>query len=218
MPRFHITPVVLNLLIVNVLVFLALNLLPYEIDSYFQLYKLDWIFDRQFVLDNHHYNLNGAFKPVQIVTSFFAHKEIWHIAMNMLALVSFGPMLEMVMKPRRFLTAYLVIGLLSSFIDAVFDPSPIPVIGASGALFGLFVLYAYYFPQAKMGLLFIPGSFKVRSFVIFAAILSFVLVIVEMVTHQSMGGISHAGHLSGMIAGFAFYNFGKIIIATKPKR
>ncbi len=216
MPKIHITPVVLNLLIINALVFIAINIFPEQLLHYFELFKLDWIFDRPNYINEQ--GVPVGFNPVQLVTSFFSQQAFWHFIMNMLALVSFGPLLEMVMKPKRFLLAYLVIGLVSSFIVAVFDPSPNPVIGASGVLFGLFVLYAYYFPQAKMGLLFIPGSFKVRNFVIVAAILSTVLIIVEQVTNESMGGISHAGHLSGMIVGFAYYNFGKLIIATKAKR
>lgn len=216
MPRIHITPVVLNLLIINALVFLVLNLFPEQVITYFELFKLDWIFSRpNYILPS---GQPVGFHPVQIVTSFFAHQEFPHFIMNMLGLVFLGPMLEMVMKPKRFLTAYLTIGVLSSFLIALFDPSPIPTIGASGVLFGLTVLYAYYFPHAKMGLLFIPVSFKINYFVIGAAAISLALVIAQLIFEQSMGGISHFGHLMGIVVGFLYYNFGKLIIATKPKR
>jgi membrane associated rhomboid family serine protease len=227
MPRIHITPVVLNLIIINALVFVALNLAP-KISPYFALEKSN-IFGiheeyTQTELDGRTHTFYivhedgvekmgpdvGGFKPIQLVTSFFSHFQIWHIFLNMLVLFQFGPPLETIMGARRFLTAYLLIGLGQTVLSAFLDPSPIPVVGASGALFGIMVLFAYYYPQTKLGMMFIPIYLPVRKLLIGIAALSAVLIVVEVVTHRSMGHISHFGHLAGMAVGFAYLHAGRL--------
>jgi membrane associated rhomboid family serine protease len=208
MNRLHVTPVVLNLIIINVLVFIVLNAFGERVIEYFELFKLDWIFPRPFFVTES--GIPVGFKPIQILSHFFSHVEIWHIAMNMLVLYSFGTQMEMVLGPKRFLISYLTIGLFSGAMVALFDPSPNPVIGASGALFGIMVLFAYYFPKAKLSIMFLPFQFPVRKFMVGAAILSAGLVVAEYFSQTSMGGISHAGHLAGMIAGFLYLNISKI--------
>jgi membrane associated rhomboid family serine protease len=220
MPRIHITPVVLNLLIINVLVWLALNLAP-AISPYFVLEKPNYFgIHEEYTQDGRtHYLMQqdgeprlgpetGQFKPVQLVTSFFSHLTVWHIALNMFALYSFGVALETVMGGKRFLLAYLVIGLGSTLLTALFDPSPIGVLGASGALFGMLVMYAFYFPATRLGLMFIPIQFPIRNFLIGAAVISAGLIAVEVFTGNSVGNISHFGHLMGMIVGFLYLKIG----------
>lgn len=203
MPRIHITPVVLNLIIINALVFVAFNIYPEQLAAWLQLWKSGLIIPRD-------YDGLGLFKPLQLVSAFFTHKEIWHIALNMLALFNFGPPLETVMGARRFLISYLVIGVVSTAIVAFLDPSPYPVLGASGALFGMMVLFAFYFPHTKLGIMFLPFRFPVRNFMIGAAVISAGLVAIQEFSGNSMGGISHFGHLAGMIAGFAYLQAGRL--------
>ena len=213
MPRIHITPVVLNLMILNALVFVALNINPELLYPYFILQKSDLIiFPR--LMSGGYGNLYD-FRPIQLVTAFFSHEAIWHIFMNMFALYNFGVLLETVMGARRFLFAYLTIGVISTAIVAFLDPSPYPMLGASGALFGMAVLYAWYFPQAQMGIIFLPFRFAIRKFMIGAAVISAGLVIAEYVTGKSMGGISHFGHLSGMVVGFVYLHVDKLRKLTK---
>ncbi|MFN8395366.1 MAG: rhomboid family intramembrane serine protease [Bacteroidia bacterium] len=202
MPRFHITPVVLNLIIINALVFVALNLYLEDIFEWFFLFKSNLFISRPYG--------DEGFRPVQIVSSMFSHVQVWHLLVNMFALFNFGPRLEMIMGPRRFLLAYLVIGVASSAITGFFDPSHAPVVGASGVLFGMTVLFASYFPQTRLGLMFLPIYFPIRGFLIGAAVLSAGLVVAEQVTGNSMGGISHFGHLSGMVVGFAYLHIDKL--------
>jgi membrane associated rhomboid family serine protease len=203
MPRFNLTPVVLNLIIINVLVLIALHIYPAQLFEWFWLFKSDLIID-------HGYLGFQPFKPVQLVTSFFSHFEIWHIALNMLALVSFGPPLEMVLGPKRFLASYLTIGVVCSIIIAFLDPSSVPVLGASGAISGMLVLFGFYFPQTKLGILFLPFRFPIRKFLIGFAIISAALTIIQETTDTSMGGISHFGHLAGMVAGFGYLQIDKL--------
>ncbi|KAA1426798.1 rhomboid family intramembrane serine protease [Nocardioides antri] len=74
----------------------------------------------------------------QLLTSMFAHIEIWHIAVNMLALWILGPQLEAVLGRARFLTVYLVAGLTGSVSVFWLAGQHTPTLGASGAIFGLF--------------------------------------------------------------------------------
>ncbi|MFM2376197.1 MAG: hypothetical protein RLZZ165_1294 [Bacteroidota bacterium] len=207
MPRIHITPVVLNLIIINALVFVALPLFP-SLEAYFVLCKSDLFFARPIIIAADGQPV--GFMPVQLVTSFFSHANFLHILLNMFALFQFGPTLETVMGSRRFLAAYLTIGLGQMIMTAFLDPSPTPVVGASGALFGIMVLFAHYFPQTRLGLIFLPVSFPVRNFMIGAAAISALMIILEQTTGKSMGNISHFGHLSGMVAGFAYLHLGKL--------
>ncbi len=220
MPRIHITPVVLNLIIINLLVFLALNLKP-VISDYFVLEKANYFgIHEEYTQGGKTYFLMyedgeprlgpeaGQFKPVQLVTSFFSHIAVWHIFFNMFALYSFGVKLEMVMGGKRFLLSYLLIGLGSTILTALLDPSPIGVLGASGALFGMLVLYAFYFPETQLGLMFLPMRFPIKKFLIGAAVISAGLVVIEKLTDKSIGGISHFGHLAGMVVGFIYLKVG----------
>ena len=92
------TPLVKNLLIINLVVFAVLNLLPYlGIDTggmadYLAL----------------HYPTSDRFHPIQLVSHFFVHGGLTHIFFNMFGLVMFGPLLERRYGPRRFLILYLV--------------------------------------------------------------------------------------------------------------
>ena len=97
--RFEILPTIIkNLIIINVLVFIAQNVIPED----------------QFNMENAfalHTWQSPLFKPWQFVTYLFLHGSIDHIFFNMFALWMFGSILENVWGPKRFLTFYLVSGL-----------------------------------------------------------------------------------------------------------
>lgn len=203
--RPNITPVVRNLLILNIAVFI-LWLVAGDQDwvyEYFLLWKSDLIFQRMepappVILDRPD-SAVYAFLPIQIITSVFSHKEIWHIAMNMLALVSFGSLVELAMGGKRFLAFYLFCGIFGSAATSFLDPSPNPVLGASGALFGVMVALAYYYPGTRLGIMFLPFQFKARPFVAVLGGISAVFVVMDFL-HLNYGGrISHFGHLAGMV-------------------
>jgi membrane associated rhomboid family serine protease len=104
----NIPPVVKNLLLLNILVFAADNILP----------LIGFDLTRQFAL----FNVQSPyFKPFQFVTHMFMHGNITHIFFNMFALYMFGRMLEMVWGPKRFLIYYFITGLgaaaLHSFVS-----------------------------------------------------------------------------------------------------
>ncbi len=206
MNEIHLTPVVKNLLILNVAVFVIFNLVmpnvAYQYSDLMVLYEpvVPW-FQGGF----------SEFKPYQVVTNFFAHGGIMHIVLNMYALVAIGSAVEMVFRERKFLEFYLFCGLFSSVMLALFDPARVPVVGASGAISGLLAAFAIYYPEARLGLLFIPIQFKARDFVLGFAGISALLFLISIKEPAAGGGVSHFGHLMGILGGWLFLNLQKII-------
>ncbi len=218
MPR-RITPVILNILIVNLLVFLFIQFnwenmtaAGSEWPKYFMLFKSGVVWPVPSGLDH--------FQPLQVVSSMFTHFDIMHIFFNMFTLFSLGTMVESVMGKRDFLILYLFSGILGGILVALFDPSPNPVIGASGALFGVLGAFAFYFPKLKLSLMFIPIGIKARNLVIGTAVISTLIMAYNLYVEnfatnsdgsQILGGISHFGHLAGLGSGLLFLYRRKIL-------
>jgi membrane associated rhomboid family serine protease len=89
-----------------------------------------------------------AFMPWTMITSLFVHSGIFHVGLNMLALYLFGPSIEALVGRFRFLFLYLVSGFGGS-VAVLWLGQGNPVLGASGAIFGL--LGAYLIIQRKLG-------------------------------------------------------------------
>lgn len=153
------------------------------------------------------------FKPVQIISHFFSHSlnDLFHIIFNMFVLASFGPILEMVMGKKRFLAFYLFCGVVGGILIALLDPSIWPVVGASGAIFGVMVAFAMYFPREKLNIMFIPIGFEARKLVPALGIISLVFVVLDFLGIEAGGSISHFGHLAGMIAAVLFFYVEKFL-------
>ncbi len=129
------TPAVLNLLIINGLVFLAQNIFDGpegKLTNFLALYP---------------YN-SGYFHFWQLITHMFAHGGIGHILFNMFALWSFGIMLERVWGAKKFLFFYFACGLVAAFAQMFLSNSP--AIGASGAIMGVLGGFAYLFPNTTL--------------------------------------------------------------------
>ncbi len=175
------TDVVKNLLIINVIIFFAVNfLIPIpNIQQYFVLY-------RPFTL---------GFEPVQIVTHMFSHANIPHLFFNMLGLYMFGSMVEATLGPKRFLILYLTSGLAASALQMLLSPSPI--LGASGAVFGITTAFATMFPNTQLMLLFPPIPMKAK----YMAIL-FIGVGLYSGLSGTNDGIAHFAHVGGALWGF----------------
>ena len=121
----------------------------------------------------------------QLVTSMFAHVELWHIGFNMLALYVLGPQLEAMLGRARFLALYLLSGLAGSATVYTLAHEASVTVGASGALFGL------------MAALLIVGI-KIRGDV--QSLLVLVAINVA-ITVLGRGYISWQGHLGGFVGG-----------------
>jgi membrane associated rhomboid family serine protease len=121
----------------------------------------------------------------QLITSGFAHVEVWHIGFNMLALWFLGPQLEMVLGRTRYLALYLLSLLSGSALVYWLAGDGSATLGASGAIFGL--LGALLVVAYKVG-----GD--IRGLLIWLAI--------NVVITLRVPDISWQGHLGGFVGGF----------------
>ncbi|WP_424940578.1 rhomboid family intramembrane serine protease [Aliiroseovarius sp. S253] len=143
-----------------------------------------------------------------LVTSMFLHGGFMHFAGNMLFLWIFGDNLEDMLGHVRFLLFYLATGIAAALLQYATDPgSPVPMIGASGAIAGVMGGYLLLFPKAKVDVLFIIVIiFKIIPIPAWAALLVwFGLQLFNGVASFGVegGGVAHWAHAGGFIAGFA---------------
>jgi membrane associated rhomboid family serine protease len=148
----------------------------------------------------------------QPFTYMFLHGGIFHILFNMLALWMFGVELERMWGSRYFTKFYFVAGVGAAVTSMVLSFTPLPfadelynslTIGASGAVYGVLLAYAMYFPHRPiyMYLVFpIPARY-------------FVLIIGAISLLSSMGGpgggIAHTTHLGGLLAAYLYLKGGR---------
>ncbi|NBV14696.1 MAG: rhomboid family intramembrane serine protease [Sphingobacteriia bacterium] len=194
----NLTPVVKNLVIINGIVFAFLFMINLtslaDLQYYFLLFKNDWILPRPA-------GYAELFKPVQLVTHFFAHKEIFHILFNMMALISLGTGVEYIFGSKKFLEFYLFCGFVGGILITTLDPSSAPVLGASGAISGVIVAFAFFFPKERLSVFFLP-PIEARWVATAIAALSAIFVFTG-----TGGSISHFGHLAGMVAAAVYLGF-----------
>ncbi len=230
----NITPVVKQLLIINIIFFIGSQLVPVA-ESYFALYYFE----------------NPMFKVWQPLSHMFMHGGIAHIFFNMFALYSFGSALEHFWGGNKFLFFYISCGLgaalLHSFInylefrnelsylldsgfkkedvlsllnqnmfdqrwlnvigqdgvDALSISYHVPAVGASGAVYGLLVAFAFMFPNAELALMFIPIPIKAKYFVPgLLAIDLFLGFKGSSIFGAGSTGIAHFAHIGGALTGF----------------
>lgn len=180
------TPIVLNLIIINALVFVAQMVLDKTIGltNYIALYSYK----------------SDFFKPYQLVTHMFAHDpgNFFHILFNMYALWMFGAVLERVWGPKKFLIFYLVCGLAAGLAQMFAMDINGSAVGASGAIMGLLAAFAYLFPNTQFYILPFPFPIKAKYMVaIYAAIDLF-----GGLHPGAADNIAHFAHLGGMLMGF----------------
>ena len=138
-------------------------------------------------------------RPWTLVTYQFVHASILHLAFNMLALYFFGPPVEARLGGRRFIGFYLMCGLggalLSAMLVAVVGDQL--VVGASGAILGVAVAFAWYWPDAPVLVFPFPEPFAAKWLVIFTIAVSIVLAWFSAATGLS-DGVSYLAHLGGI--------------------
>jgi membrane associated rhomboid family serine protease len=132
----------------------------------------------------------AAIRPWTVFTYMFLHGSGGHLFFNMLVLFFFGPILERKIGSHQFLSVYFGAGLLSALGHMVFSGSP--VLGASGAIYGIFACLAVLEPEIRVYVYFIPMKIA-QALVLFAAI--------DILMMGSNDMIAHAAHLSGLVFG-----------------
>lgn len=174
-----LTPWVTRLLLANVIVSV---LIPLGSDLYYSL-----AFHPQLVL----------VRPWTAVTYMFLHGGFGHLLLNMIGLFFFGPRLETRLGGRRFLNLYLLSGLGGAAFSFFFGPGSF-VVGASGAVYGILLAFAYYWPRETI---LIWGVLPVQAWV-----LATFLVAGSLWSGLSGagGGVAHFAHLGGLAVGFGY--------------
>jgi rhomboid-like protein len=219
-PFANLTPVVKNLLIINVIFYFATWLLGHS-----------GIIDLNSLFSAFYFN-SPEFRPWQIVTHMFMHDpgSISHLFFNMLALFMFGPMLEYTIGSKRFINYYFICGLgaflLYTLVQAVQvyhitggvtipngDANAFadnvdyvklygiyngPMLGASGAIFGILVGFAMLFPDVELYIMFIPVPVKAK----YAVIGYIVIELFSGINPGPKDNVAHFAHIGGALLGF----------------
>jgi membrane associated rhomboid family serine protease len=136
-------------------------------------------------------------RPWTIVTYMFLHGGIMHIAFNMLALFFFGPRVEERLGQRQFVILYFLSGISGALLSFAFAPNA-PIIGASAAIFGVMLAFAYFWPDTPIliwGIIPVPARLLVILTTVFALWSGFGGV---------GGGIAHFAHLGGYAGAFLY--------------
>lgn len=253
----NITPVVKNLLLANIVLFLASAYIFPQFNQWFALYYIH----------------SPYFQPFQFVSYMFMHADFWHLFGNMFGLLIFGPLLEQFLGPKKLLILWMVCGIGSgvmysgytayrmnnleakviSFqsspdpdafnklvlenrgffqrsvfdfvddysrhpddknlinqanqtLDAIVDiQGKVPMVGASGALFGVLIAFAMLFPNTQLMLLFPPIPIKAKYMVLFYTLYTIYNILVK----NPYDNVAHFAHLSGLIIGAILIYFWK---------
>lgn len=212
----NITPIVKNLLIINVIFFFATWLFQQQgiaLDQYLAVFYFD----------------SPNFKIWQPITYMFMHGNLTHIFFNMFALYSFGSILEAHWGGKRFINFYLITGLGALALQwgvqafevyqitgsSIHDLATLtvqnesdlrtlqqiyfgPMVGASGAIFGLLVAFGMLYPNLEMYIMFIPVPVKAKYIVP-------VYIVLELVLGFSKiegDSVAHFAHLGGALIGY----------------
>ena len=185
-----------NLIIaINILVFCLWYILPTEFMFY------NFLVSYSGLVEGRYWTL---------ITSVFSHNSFFHIFINMYVLLGFGQAMEMVMGTKRFVTFYLLAGILASLTHSLVsayilhDPD-LPALGASGAVAGLILLFSLLFPREKillLGIIPLPAIFGALVFVGLD-----IWGLVSQAQGTSILPIGHGAHLGGAFTGLIFYFF-----------
>lgn len=144
--------------------------------------------------------IGAGFAPWQILSSAFLHGSPMHLAANMLGLLVFGRDVEAALGRLRFATLYalsMVTAALAQLAVSALLHDAHPVVGASGALFGVMVAFAMLFPKRVIILLFPPIPLPAPLFVVLYAAFELYAGVTG-----SMSGVAHFAHLGGLVGGF----------------
>lgn len=220
-----------NLLIINVLVFLAFSLLTsVPMLRYLALF----------------YYKSPFFMPHQFITYMFMHGNFLHIFFNMFGLFMFGRVLESVWGPKRFLMYYMLTGIgaalchllivhfqvasleaqvspdtLSAFyagmtnfsvtaeehiaLNKISSIINIPMVGASGALYGILIAFGMMFPNVQLFIIPIPIPIKAKYMVMGLA----AIALFSGISNSAGDNVAHFAHLGGFITGLIFLLYWK---------
>jgi membrane associated rhomboid family serine protease len=195
----RLTPVVKNIIIINVIMFVAQQIGPkgdfgYCVGAPGLSYFNETVITGMLSMWN---VMSDCFRPYQLFTYMFLHADFFHILFNMLMLSFMGPILETFWGSKKFTIFYMVTGIGAAVFSigiSYFTPFGYftSMLGASGAVYGVLMAYGMVFPDMEVRLMFFPIPIKAK----------YLVVILFTVSVLSGGNIAHFAHLGGII--FAF--------------
>ena len=145
------------------------------------------------------------YQPWTAVTYMFLHGSISHIFFNMLSLWVFGPAVETKLGGQRFLTLYFLAGITGALLSLATPNAPI--IGASGAVYGVMLGFAWFWPRQELllwGIVAVEARYLIVAFTIISL----------LGARSSAGGIAHFAHLGGFVGAWLYLKW----IGDKPRR
>jgi membrane associated rhomboid family serine protease len=198
----RLSPVVRNLIIINVVVFILQQLLTHVMTREIGGQEITLSFEQLIALWDVRFPL---FQPYQFFTYMFAHGGIMHLLFNMLTLASIAPILEEYWGDKRFLIFYMATGIGAGVVYALvnlflYAPSNIPMVGASGAIYGVLMAFGLTFPNMQVSMLFVPMPAKYLVFVI--GLLTYFI--------DRSGAVAHAAHFGGALIGFILVSIWRV--------
>ena len=181
---YDLTPVIKKLLTIMLAVFLLQMLVSSQINIYLGLVPiLVW---KKFFL-------------WQLVTYLFLHGGISHLLFNLIALWMFGGELENYWGSPKFLRYFFFCGVGAGICTVVFSPDQfVPVIGASGAIYGLLLAFGWLFPNRPIYIYFL-FPIPAKYFVILFGLIEFFSSL-----GGTGGGVAHLTHLGGLLFGLSY--------------
>lgn len=210
--RPQIPTVTRNIIIINVILYIAT------------------IINKSFMVETFglFYPASAWFRWWQPLTHMFMHGGFWHLFFNMYTLLIFGMAVEQTIGSRKFLIYYFVCGLGAAalhtgvqYLQAVTYMNQIaegvasaassyamlkavPTVGASGAIYGVLLGYAFLYPQNRMTLLFPPITLSAKWMVL-------IFLGIELLTGVTgtLDGVAHFAHLGGALLGWIMMVFWK---------
>jgi rhomboid family protein len=186
-PSYRITPWVGRLIIANAVVLLLLMTL-FTSRELFQALQFS--------------PRNALTRPWTFVSYMFVHAGLLHLLANMLMLFVFGTAVESRMGSRNFILYYLFCGVGAAVFSLLLAGimSVGAFIGASGAVLGVAVAFACFWPDAELIVFPIPFPIKARTLVIG-------LVVFDVIASRLWpnDGIAHLAHVGGALFGYLFF-------------
>ena len=162
----------------------------------------------------------GSLHLWQPFTYMFLHDGIFHILFNMLALWMFGVELERMWGSRFFTKYYFVTGVGAAVTTLLVSFAPMSfadqlyyslTIGASGAVYGVLLAYALYFPNRPIYMYFV-FPIPAKYFVMIIGAISFLSSL-----GGAGGGVAHITHLGGLVAGYFYLKGARINLLSELK-
>jgi membrane associated rhomboid family serine protease len=181
----------------------------------FIIFILTLIFQREIIFGLEYYGVAGlAFRPIYLsieyspqlytlFTSMFIHSGFAHIIGNMLVFFFIGMSFEQRIGWKKFIIIYLLSGICGTITHSLLNiNSSIPLVGASGAIFGIMGAFAYSYPRDKVIMPIPVGFFMIlRRIRVIYAVLIFAAIETIIVFFNIQDTTAHFAHLGGLIGG-----------------